>query len=116
MNKPHRVILKCVCPFPQVKQCNYLVYDDEFYGGGFYILIEENRLLYYKGHNYYYDRPLLKIIDSYHAMLPKWLTLYQCYKQLGYQDLFSNIMPHYFNKQLWEGTGVYLEPFSYEDD
>ena len=99
--KQHRVILKCITPFSQLKQRDYLVYEK-----GFNSLIYLNDKIIYNGlwQSGYFsvvERDLLQLIVTYHAMIPKWLTLYQCYKYLGWIDLFTNIVPHYFNEKLW---------------
>ena len=64
-------------------------------------LFKRGNLLLYDGIEISYNGKdfLNKIINNYDKMLYKWTTLYLCYKE--YPDLFTNIWPHYFNRQLW---------------
>lgn len=64
-------------------------------------LWKRNKLLLYDGIEISYNGKdfLTKISSIYDTLVYKWVTLYLCYKD--HPDLFTNIWPHYFNRQLW---------------
>lgn len=89
----HIIILKCVIPFPQLSiKCYLLYYNHDFYN----VMTQDNHIKHSDIGMYY-----TSLLDLYDTLFLKWLTLYLCYKAIGWLDLFTNIAPHYDNPKLW---------------